>query len=66
MTKNDPLFGTVEFFIERNRAKIGAIIRQRLGKQYDHKQHATDEAMRLWVLNDPELYSWAVHEGMEP
>jgi hypothetical protein len=63
---NAPLFGTVEFFIERNHAKIAGIIRQRLGKQYDRAVHATPEALRLWVLNDHELYTWAVKEGMEP
>jgi hypothetical protein len=66
MAKDLPLSGTVEFFIERNRAGIAAIIRRRLGKQYNHKIHATPEEMRLWVLNDPELYAWAVREGMEP
>lgn len=60
-----PTFGTVEFFIERNRAKIAAIVRQRLGKQYNHKQHGRDEELRLWVLNDPELWAWAVREGVQ-
>lgn len=59
-----PLFGSVEFFIERQHAGIGAVIRRRLGRQYDHKRHGTPEAMRLWALNDPELYEWAVREGL--
>lgn len=61
-----PVFGTVEFFIERNRAKIAAVVRRRLGRQYDHKRHGTDQELRLWVLNDEELYTWAVREGMQP
>lgn len=60
-----PLLGTVEFFIERHHAGIAAIIRRRLGKQYDHTRQSTPEEMRLWVLNDPELYAWAIAEGLE-
>ena len=60
-----PLFGTVEFFIERHHAGIAAIIRRRLGRQYNHTIHSTPAELRLWVLNDPELYAWAVAEGME-
>jgi hypothetical protein len=58
-----PLLGSVEFFIERNHAGIAAIVRQRLGKQYDHKRMDLAE-FRLWVLNDPELYAWALREGV--
>lgn len=62
----DPLppFGSVEFFIERNHAGIVRVIRQRLGRQYDHKT-MTAEDFRLWVLNDPELWQWAVREGVQ-
>lgn len=60
-----PLFETVEFFIERNRAGVAAIVRRRLGKQYKPKIHGQDDELRLWVLNDEELYLWAVREGME-
>jgi len=60
-----PTFGTVEFFIERNHAGIGAIIRRRLGKQYNRHRDATAESLRLWVLNDEELYTWAVREGLK-
>ena len=59
-----PLFGTVEFFIEHNRAGIAAIVRRRLGKQYNPKTHGTNDELRLWVLNDAELYAWALKEGM--
>ena len=61
---DQPLFGSVEFFVERNRAGIAAIVRRRLGKQYDHKR-VDDAELRLWVLNDPELYAWAIREGMK-
>lgn len=64
MANDLPVFGTVEFFIERNRAGIAAIVRKRLGRQYS-PDHATPEQLRLWVLNDPELYAWAVREGMK-
>ena len=64
-SSNEPVYGTVEFFIEHNRAGIAAVIRRRLGKQYDHTQHATPDEMRLWVLNDPELYAWAIRDGMK-
>ena len=60
----DHPFGSVEFFIDKNRAGIAAIVRRRLGKQYDHKRHATADALRLWVLNDQELYAWALREGV--
>ena len=58
------LSGAIEFFIERHHAGIAAIIRRRLGKQYNHKQHGTPEEQRLWCLNDPELYAWAIREGV--
>jgi hypothetical protein len=59
------LFGTIEFFIERNRAGVAAIVRRRLGKHYDRRIHATTEALRDWVLNDFELYAWAIREGVK-
>lgn len=65
ITPDDPQFGTVEFFIARHRAKIAAIVRQRLGKQYRHDRDGTLAALRLWVLNDAELYAWAIKEGMQ-
>lgn len=61
---SDALYGSVEFFIERNRAGIAAIVRRRLGRQYDHA-NMTPKELRLWVLNDPELYAWAVREGLK-
>lgn len=63
--QNDqPLSGTVEFFIERNHAAIAGVVRRRLGHQYDRKRMDANE-FRLWVLNDPELYAWAVREGLK-
>jgi len=61
-----PLSGTVEFFVDRNHAKIAGIIRLRLGKQYRRERDGTPESLRLWVLNDYELYEWAVKEGLKP
>ncbi len=61
----DHPFGSVEFFIVKHRAGIAAIVRRRLGKQYDHKQHGQDSELRLWVLNDQELYAWALREGVK-
>jgi len=63
--RSGALFGSVEFFIEANRPGIAAIVRRRLGKQYDHKVHAQDGELRLWVLNDPELWAWALREGVK-
>lgn len=66
MGRHDPpLFGTVEFFIDRHHAGIAAVVRRRLGKQYDHKRDAQPDQLRLWVLNDAELYAWAVSEGLQ-
>ena len=61
---NKHLFGSVEFFIEQNHAAITPIIKRRLGKQYDQKKMTWAE-IRLWVLNDEELYKWAVREGVK-
>ena len=61
---NKHLFGSVEFFIEQNHAGITPIIKRRLGKQYDQKKMTWAE-IRLWVLNDEELYKWAVREGVK-
>jgi hypothetical protein len=59
-----PLFGTVEFFIERHRPGIVPIIRRRLPQVYTPGRPITDGEIRLWVLNDPELWDWAIREGV--
>lgn len=61
----DALSGTVEFFIWRHHAEIAAIVRRRLGSQYRADRDGTPASLRLWVLNDQELYSWAVREGLQ-
>lgn len=55
------LFGTVEFFIAHHRAKIAGIVRARVP---NGPKKLTDHELRLWVLNDEELYTWARREGM--
>jgi hypothetical protein len=59
-----PWFGSVEWFVERRHAWIAGVIRRRLGRQYDRHRDATPEALRLWTLNDPEIYAEFTQEGL--
>lgn len=52
---------TSKEFVRKNRAKIDAAIRRRVS----NLRSIDDNERELWVLNDEDLYRWALAEGME-
>jgi hypothetical protein len=53
---------TIDRFIKQNSKIIDTHISQKLHKQ---KTKNSYQERRLWVLNDYELYRWALNNGVE-
>jgi succinate dehydrogenase flavin-adding protein (antitoxin of CptAB toxin-antitoxin module) len=53
---------TIEMFIDRNRDELVTRIRT----QYNPAGEFSDDEIETWIMNDEELYNWAVGEGVEP
>ena len=49
-------------FIEENREELVAALDKRLGKGNGRRD---DEELRLWIMNDEDLYNWALSKGVE-
>ena len=47
-------------FIRQNRGKLARIILDRCPTA-----EITEDEIEDWIINDPELYAWAIREGVD-